>query len=484
MIFQTPLGPTALIVVASFSGGGVPMKDLEKRHRSWLVKNLRKLGKREVDALKAPVAGLLDVFDTELRGFHVRVFASGRKSYRLKYSIAGRSRVATIGEHGAPMPYGPLTAERARKEAERLRGYVNARIDPLVAQREAALASGRALLLKDLIEKYLEEGPVAKPHKRASSWRHDASRLRHHIIPLLGHLQADRVRRADIEDAQHKITNGATKSDRKTRKRGRAIVRGGRTIAGGALTSLSACYNWARERELAAANPVEHVRKEKAQPHERFLSGEEVATLLDTLNAMEREGALANVFADALRVLLLTGARKQEICDLRWAEVDFEQRLIRLPRHRSKTGEKLILLVPAALQLLAARRPGEVRQGEQLLEEYVFPSMVNKAKPAVGLQKAWARVRERAKLTDVRIHDLRHTFASFAAASGASLPLIAKALGHRQTSTTERYAHLGVDPVREMVDRVGIAVLAAGRVRDEEVRIVPLDRNLRRKGPE
>jgi len=146
-----------------------------------------------------------------------------------------------------------------------------------------------------------------------------------------------------------------------------------------------------------------------------------------------------------VRLLLFTGARKSEILNLTWGEVDLERGRILLPWHRSKTGEKMIPLNSAAVAEIM-RRP---REGP-----FVFPAARGEG-PTVGLYKTWDRVREVAKLEGVRLHDLRHSFASFAAADGASLYLIGKALGHRQASTTERYAHLTDDPIRAVAEQVG-----------------------------
>ncbi len=151
---------------------------------------------------------------------------------------------------------------------------------------------------------------------------------------------------------------------------------------------------------------------------------------------------------------MLTGARRREIANLAWSEVDLNRGHIKLPRHRSKTGEKTIPLSSHAAAILAARP----RKGA-----YVFCSPKCPDRPAQELQKAWQRVRAKAGLPDVRLHDLRHSYASFAVADGASLSLIGKALGHTQISTTERYAHLGDDPVKQLAERVGAKIMGGRR---------------------
>lgn len=412
----------------------------------------KKLTKTVVAGLEAPSEGFTDYFDKELRGFHVRVFASGKRSFRLKYVVGGRQRVATIGEYGPSW-----TAEQARTEAEDLRMAADRGRDPIAeraaAARAAAEAARRALTVEQLVEKWLVEGRRANPAKRESSWSTDARKLRRHIVPLIGEIPIQSLTKGDIENAQARIAAGDTKADVKTKSRGRAIVRGGRGVARSAVMSLSACLSWAIDQEFIGTNPALRVRKEKPRRRERFLSEQEAGRFLDTITVMEREKRLHSSFADMLRVLLLTGARKSEIQALHWSEVDLARGNIVLPRERSKTGEKVIPINAATAAILAEREPKE---------GFVFPSPYDAARPADGLQKAWERVRKRANLTDVRIHDLRHSFASFAVAGGAGLPLIAKALGHSQTVTTERYAHLGDDPVRQLSERVSRRISATG----------------------
>jgi integrase len=408
------------------------------------------LSKRSVDTL-IPGDAPFDVFDGTLKGFHVRVHPSGAKVYRLKYSVGGKQRAIAIGEHGAPW-----TPDTARTRAEVLRGAVKGGGDPIAERAAKAAAAAeaerRTLSVTDLIERWLSEGRAAAPNKRQSSWMHDASRLRRHIVPLLGDIPASGLKRADIEKAQQDIANGRTAKDERTGKRGRAIVRGGRAVARGASVSLSSCLSWAVAQELLEDNPVAKVKKFAPLKRERFLSGEEATRLLETMRAMEADYTLSSTHADCIRLLMLTGARRREISNLAWAEVDLRRGHIKLPPSRSKTGERIIPLNSHAAAILDARP----RQGV-----YVFPSSRAPEIPAQDLQKPWNRVRVQAGLADLRLHDLRHSFASFAVADGASLSLIGKALGHSQISTTERYAHLGEDPVKQLAEKVGARIIGA-----------------------
>lgn len=389
------------------------------------------------------------MYDADLPGFHIRIHPSGLKTFRMKYVVHGRQRVVQIGEHGHPW-----TAEEARKEGERLRGLICGGVDPVAlreeSERQQREASRRAISVTVLIERWLEEGRDAAPTKRERSWATDASCLRHHIAPLVGDILVNDLTKGDVERVQRRIAAGETAQDRKTgRKRGRSIVRGGPGIARRSLAALSACLSWAIDQEIVETNVVSRVKKLPQGKKERFLSNAEARRLLETVSLMQTEGRLGESFADIIRLLLFTGARRNEIVELEWTEVDLNHSLLILPKHRSKTGEKTITLSVYAKPILALRS----QQGR-----HVFPSSKDVARPVVGISRAWQRVRKEANLPGVRLHDLRHSFASFAAAGGASLLMIGKALGHSQPSTTARYAHLSNDPIRELSDGVGYAI--------------------------
>jgi integrase len=186
-----------------------------------------------------------------------------------------------------------------------------------------------------------------------------------------------------------------------------------------------------------SSNPCRHIEKFRERKHERFLTEAEFERLGRALAAAEREMLTTPWIIAAIRLLILTGARLSEIRTLRWAEVDVERRMLRLGD--SKTGKKTIHLSDAALEVLASipRLPDN-------------PYVICGERPGthlVNLQKAWRRIRRLAGLDDLRIHDLRHSFASVAAAQGLSLPVIGALLGHSQPATTARYAHLAQDPL-------------------------------------
>lgn len=393
-----------------------------------------KITKRLLDAFE-PDETEAFLWDSEVRGFGVRIKPSGVKSFVLKYRIGSHTKRYTIGKVGSP-----YTIDEARAVAADLLRGVRAGIDPMQAKVELR----EAKTIAELVERYLADGPVSKPTKRASSWKNDASLLRRHVNVLMGHRLARDLTRRDIERLQADILAGKSATDVRTRPRGRAIVRGGPAVAGGALRSLSAMYSWAISQGLLSENPVRSVQKIPPGRRERYLTRAEAQGVYEATYDMSAAGEILEAHGAIIRLLLLTGARKSEILQLEWQEVDLERGVILLPSHRSKTGRKAIPLNSVAVQELAGRK----REGV-----YVFPA-VRGSGPTVGLQRSWERVRAKVGLGEVRLHDLRHSFASFAAADGASLYVIGKALGHSNAATTERYAHLADDPVRKMAEAV------------------------------
>ncbi len=395
-----------------------------------------KITKRAVDAASP---GKRDTFlwDTEVMGFGLKVTPVGNRLYVLQYRIGGRLRRYTIGKHGSPW-----TPEEARDEAIRLRGLIAAGTDPA---EEKAKARGE-LNVAALCDLYLSEGCTTK---KPSTVATDTIRIERHIKPLLGRRSAKSITRADVERFMQDVAAGKTATNVKTGFRGRAIVTGGKGAARECVVLLGSIFTFAVNRGLRDDNPAWRIKKYQAQTMERFLSPAELAQLGDALSTARHEGE--NQFAvAAIRLLVLTGARKSEILTLKWEYVDMERGCLRLPD--SKTGAKVIPLGAAALEALS-----EIPRIEG--NPHVFPGL--EGRHFVGLQKTWERLRKRAGLEDVRLHDLRHSFASVAVAGGDSLYLVGKVLGHQQARTTERYAHLADDPLKAVADKTAGRIAAA-----------------------
>lgn len=199
------------------------------------------------------------------------------------------------------------------------------------------------------------------------------------------------------------------------------------------------------------SNPCRHVERFKEKRRQRFLAPAELVELGKVLAATERENVEHPSVVPALRLLLFTGARRGEVLGLKWEHVDWANQCLNLPD--SKTGAKTIHLNPPALEVLKALEQGRAAESPWVIRGRV------KGRPLVVLPHAWERIRTRAGLAGVRVHDLRHSFASVAAANNASLPIIGALLGHTQPATTARYAHLAADPLREAAERVGAHIV-------------------------
>ncbi len=396
-----------------------------------------KITKRAVDAAK-PAKRDWFLWDTDVKGFGLKVTPNGNRVYVLQYRFNRWLRRYTIGKHGSPW-----TPDEARTEAERLLGMVAERVDPA----ELKAADKAAMSIAELCDLYLAEGVATK---KGTTLAMDRSRIERHVKPLLGRLPVGAVTRTDIARFMQDVAAGKTARDEKTGFRGRSIVKGGKGVATRTVGMLGAIFAFAVDRGLRPNNPVRGVRRFTDGKGERFLSPAELARLGETLAAAEREGESPSAVA-AIRLLALTGGRKNEILSLRWEYVDFERACLRLPD--SKTGAKVVPLGAPALELLASLPRMEGCP-------YVLPSNTGEGH-FVGLQKVWARLRERAGLLGVRLHDLRHSFGAVGAGGGDSLLVIGALLGHRDQKATQRYAHLSDSPIKAAANRIAGEIAAA-----------------------
>ena len=380
-----------------------------------------KVTKRSVDTLKLTAdAAEVTLWDSELKGFGVRLQRGGAKSYVLHYRVGtGRGaplRKLTIGRHGSPW-----TPETARHEARRQLGRVENGADP-VAEK---IARKEAPTMAELTKRFLAEHAEAKRKvSTADEYRRLLDKV---IVPALGDRKVADVARADITKLHHANRAAPYQANR-------------------LLAILSKMFNLAERWGLRpdGSNPCRHVEKFAERKRERMLSRVELGRLGDALASFN----FSPYAAAAVKLLVFTGARLGEVLGLRWDWIDFDRGEARLPD--SKTGAKTLHLPPPAIAVLA-----ELPQLDG--NPYVIAGQKEGA-ALVNLEKPWRAIRKAAGLDDVRLHDLRHAFASVAASSGMGLPIIGKMLGHSQPATTARYAHLESDPVK------AAAAVVAGRI--------------------
>ncbi|MGR4863068.1 tyrosine-type recombinase/integrase [Caulobacter sp. LARHSG274] len=403
------------------------------------MRSRTKITLRLIDGL-APEKADYFVWDSQVAGLGLRVRVTGHKSYVLQYRHEGRSRRYAIGQHGSPW-----TPETARSEAIRLLGSVAGKIDVQAEKIEKRMD----LTVAELCDLYLVVGLATR---KASSVEAARADIENHIKPILGARKAATLGRADIERLLLDVAAGFTTKTAKTRKkRGLSRVRGGKGAANSAVRTLSAAIGFGVGRGVRADNPAIGVRRFQERRIERFLSPAELVRLGEVLAATEAIGVESPYAIAAIRLLTLTGCRRNEILTLKRSYIDQANSCLRLPD--SKTGAKVVQVGAAVLEVLRTIPPVDGNP-------YVMPGR-NGLGHVVDLQAVWERVRKAAGLEDTRLHDLRHSFASFGAVSGDSLLIIGALLGHRSSKTTERYAHLTNQPVKHAAERISgqIAVL-------------------------
>ena len=374
-----------------------------------MANRIPRITKRSVDAIKA--GGTDTVYwDGELTGFGLRVRRSGRKSYVVQTRIAGKLCWFTIG------PHGPLNPDQARARALEILACAKKGIDPRNADARREAEPSMADLGRRFLEEYV---PV---HCKPSTREEYSRSVKLFVDPVIGELRVPEVQRKDIAALHHGLRDKPYQANR--------------TL--GVLSkmfSLAEVWGWRPD----GSNPCRHVKRYKEHKRERFLSPEETERLGQVLRDVEEEMSSA---VAAFRLLLLTGCRMSEIRDLRWEYVKDD--CIELPD--AKTGGRVVPLGPEARAVLSAIPRDEDN-----------PWVIAGRLPGshlTDLQRPWRRIRKQAGLEGVRIHDLRHSFASRALALGESLTMIGKLLGHTQVQTTARYAHLARDSIQTAAARI------------------------------
>ena len=361
-------------------------------------------------------------WDRELTGFGVRVYPTGGKVYVAQARGPDGSKRVTVGRHAV------LGTEQARQRAALIIARVKAGEDPVPLPLAAKFAGGPTVA--DLASRYLEEHVARRCKPKTRKTTHSA--VGFHIVPALGKLPLEAVERAQVVELHERLCETPS-------------------MANATVKILSHMYTLAEGWGMVpeGCNPCRSIPKNPERKRERFLTDAEFTRLGLVLDEVSREGSRVSPGAVAtIRLLMLTGCRRNEILSLRWDRVDFDAAEIRLGD--SKTGARTVHLSPSAVRVLAAlpRKPGD---------PWVIPGL----KPGThmtDIDGSWATIRSRAGLHDVRIHDVRHSFASRALALGEGLPIIGRLLGHSRVETTARYAHLARDSVKESAERISASI--------------------------
>ena len=379
-----------------------------------------KLTKSQIDQLE-PMKRRYVVWDSELSGFGVRVSPSGHKSYIAVYRPNGGGRGEavrwlSIGAHGI------LTPDQARKAAKQKLAAVELGADPAGELQERRLAKR----FRDSVEYYLNEYAV-QARLRPSTIRQARALLIDHALPLLGAMRVSEIKPANIRRLHSAVHDVA-----------------GRYQANRTLAYVRKVFSLAIEAGERTDNPAKGVKSFPEDKRERYLSDDEAARFFHAVDGLDDQNA-----ADALRLLLLTGARRGEVLGARFEQFDLDAGIWTKPsaHTKQKKTHRLIIEVPALdiVRVIRAADPFGL---------YLCPGK-DRTKPRADLKRPWEQVRRVADLSGVTVHTLRHSHASFLISVGVPLAVVGRGLGHTQSSTTQRYAHVADQAQREAMAMVG-----------------------------
>ena len=381
----------------------------------------RKISDRTVEALVAETDTIF--WDRTLTGFGVRVYSDQSKVYVVQARGPKGPKRATVGRHGV------IGAALARRRGKLMIARILSGLDPALRRRAAKRAAGPTVA--DLAARYMREHVAVRC--KASTAKMLRVVMDVHMVPALGERPLSAVGVEHVTDLHHRMSATPAQAN---------IV----------VNTLSHMFKMAEAWGLVAEdhNPCKSVARYRIRSRERFLTATEYDRLGRVLDEAAHRGGASPASIAAIRLLMLTGCRCNEILTLSWQDVDLEARELRL--RDAKTGARIVPLSPSAANLLAGLR-------RESNSPWVIPGL----KPGTHMRKldnAWRTLRARAGLDDVRLHDLRHSFASRALALGESLPMIGKLLGHSRVESTARYAHLARDSVHEAAARVADSIAA------------------------
>lgn len=380
------------------------------------------------------------VWDTKISGFGVRCQRRDRV-FVFKTRVNNRQRWFSIGKFGQPW-----TVDAAERRIRVIQGDIAKDVDPAAIRDERS----RNPTLEQAAIEYLE---VQVSKKKAATQVQYEDFLRRLVIPELGKEKVADIKFSDVSRLHHSLRNTPATANR-------------------VIAVLSGFFNWCERQGYRPklSNPTQGIEKNKEESKERFLSPRELARVGIALARAERQQSETPFALAAIRLLMFTGCRRDEILTLKWSDVRLDKAMLSLPD--SKTGSRAVYLSAPALEVISGL-PRIAKNPYVIVGEKEGHHLVN-------LRKVWLRICKVARLKGVRIHDLRHSFASFGAQGGLSLQMIGKLLGHTKVSTTEKYAHLAADPVRAANEATGnqIAAILGGR----KATVVPLKKSIGQTG--
>jgi len=369
--------------------------------------------KAEIDTLPLPQKGKRDTYhDTKVSGLHLRISSTGIKTFSVFKRIrSGNPERITLGR------YPDMTIDQARRKTMEINLAISDGRNPAEAKRKLR----SELRFSGLFEEYLERH--SKPKKK--TWTEDLGKYKNHIEKPLGKRKLSEIDRAAIALIHSNIT-----------KAGHPIA------ANRILALISSVFGWAISAGLWENNPAIGIRRNKERSRDRFIQSDELPSFFKALSE-EPNGTV--------RDSLLTGARRSNVCSMKWQDINFERAEWRIEETKNDTPPT-VTLSPEAIEVLQNRKSDD--------SEFVFPG-IGKSGHLQEPRKGWERILKRARIKDLRLHDLRRTLGSWQAKTGASLAIIGKSLNHKNQNTTAIYARLDLDPVRDSVNTATSAMLAA-----------------------
>src|SRR3989338_10206865 len=374
-----------------------------------------KFTKRFVESITPDPEKTLKYWDAELKGFGLVVLPSGRRTYCIQYRNTDRvKKRLKVGVHGQ------ITTEEARVLARKFLGRVVHGEDLVENAKQVRALSTIAELSQDYLERHAQR-------KKAKSLREDQKLLKNIILPTLGAFKVKTIARREIETLHFQLKGTPYQANR-----GLALL--------SKMFSLAVAWGWRED------NPAKGIPKYQEEKRDRWLNDEELQRLFSVLDQYSK-----HLTSYVFKFLILTGARKGEALNATWDQFDLEKGVWTKPSHLTKQKKKEHLpLSIEAIEILETMK-------SQASSSFLFPGKVE-GKSIQEIKRAWDTIRKKSGFPDLRIHDLLHTHASHLVSSGLSLSIVGKLLGHTQAPTTQRYAHLADESLREATEFFGSRV--------------------------